>query len=190
MRNALSTADHPRIRGEHVPASFVSSSGNGSSPHTRGAPVRGEHERYVVRIIPAYAGSTHQLTCWLSARPDHPRIRGEHRDDMVGDETGDGSSPHTRGAPRQRTAPAERERIIPAYAGSTRSREQTQARGADHPRIRGEHLPSVSQSPTFRGSSPHTRGALPRDFQGDRRGRIIPAYAGSTAAVSILVSPQ
>ena len=34
------------------------------------------------------------------------------------------------------------------------------------------------------GSSPHTRGALSRTRQGHRRGRIIPAYAGSTPTAS------
>ena len=53
--------------------------------------------------------------------------------------------------------------------------------GADHPRIRGEHCsgrrPMVSEG----GSSPHTRGARPRGAGHHRRGRIIPAYAGSTS---------
>ena len=125
--NAASVAakDHPRIRGEHsaerhVPAvlpgiipAYAGSTDDdiarcgdsmGSSPHTRGAPVRdevgyerrwdhprirGEHRRIrrVSRwgdgIIPAYAGSTH----W--------RLKGHAKDK--------GSSPHTRGAHLKRT---------------------------------------------------------------------------------------
>ena len=53
-------------------------------------------------------------------RPDHPRIRGEHGDDVVGYESDDGSSPHTRGAHRHRLGLGRRQGIIPAYAGSTR----------------------------------------------------------------------
>ena len=133
----------------------------GSSPHTRGAQnvfhrlfadrgdhprIRGEHEHLRHRrrprdgIIPAYAGSTASVILALSASS--------------------GSSPHTRGAPLW-TAPA-------------------RGRVGDHPRIRGEHLDAggldralggiipayagstelLALSPTsFRGSSPHTRGA-------------------------------
>ena len=216
--------DHPRIRGEHargvprrhgrrgiIPA-YAGSTHNtppgcrdvpGSSPHTRGAPpsatrsacptrdhprIRGEHvqaHRRAYRragIIPAYAGSTDRFRRWL--------------------QSGEGSSPHTRGARGPRRRPA---------AGT-----------GDHPRIRGEHLVndwrrrglsgiipayagSTSDLVRYRspvgGSSPHTRGAPPPlsstnrwawdhpRIRGEharsassRRARcgIIPAYAGST----------
>ena len=73
-----------------------------------------------------------------------------------------------------------RERIIPAYAGST-SRASTPAMGSsDHPRIRGEHRRRRPHPDVDRGSSPHTRGALRRPQGSDRGRRIIPAYAGST----------
>ena len=89
---------HPRIRGEHVMVTGCSLGAAGSSPHTRGAPGLPGDADDGFRIIPAYAGSTHQLTCWLSARPDHPRIRGEHRKKSVQISLNGGSSPHTRGA--------------------------------------------------------------------------------------------
>ena len=176
----------------------------GSSPHTRGAPLKSARNS--------------------TRRGDHPRIRGEHCG-LVWVDEGDsgiipsyagstsctsistcsfwGSSPHTRGARPVRPLPRLQRR--------------------DHPRIRGEHLGSVVASlaepgiiPAYagstdgshatsvhrQGSSPHTRGALPtsrrqmtrqRDhprirgehlvyklLQGFRAG-IIPAYAGSTA---------
>ena len=51
--------DHPRIRGEHE-ADFTGIGGPaGSSPHTRGALAVDDVEEWVLRIIPAYAGSTH-----------------------------------------------------------------------------------------------------------------------------------
>ena len=95
---------------------------------------------------------------------DHPRIRGEHRrwPHRLRDHAG--SSPHTRGAPAFVTAYGRRERIIPAYAGST------------------ELASSVC---AFRaGSSPHTRGALLGLVDLGRELGIIPAYAGSTAALA------
>ena len=55
--------------------------------------------------------------------------------------------------------------------------------GADHPRIRGEHPRPRRTQPPRRGSSPHTRGAPRARPDAGPCGRIIPAYAGSTAAV-------
>ena len=51
-------SDHPRIRGEHIIGSIGMVIGWGSSPHTRGAPVRTRRGWASAGIIPAYAGST------------------------------------------------------------------------------------------------------------------------------------
>ena len=71
-------------------------------------------------------------------------------------------------------------RIIPAYAGSTRSGQCGPHCRGDHPRIRGEHVTTSLSGSCMSGSSPHTRGALKGlDLGADYMG-IIPAYAGST----------
>ena len=101
-----------------------------------------------------------------------------------------GSSPHTRGAPSSPTRPRFRMGIIPAYAGSTPPDDGGAGGDGDHPRIRGEHCPSVSQSPTRRGSSPHTRGAPGIHALMAPRRRIIPAYAGSTSWASKPAKPR
>ena len=113
-------------------------------------------------------------------RADHPRIRGEH-DYIKNAPNGlDGSSPHTRGAPRRRAARPAGERIIPAYAGSTSFHFFAFGSHSDHPRIRGEHVIKIGADLSAQGSSPHTRGA--RESFRERREDpgIIPAYAGST----------
>ena len=72
------TADHPRIRGEHVDVPEQPDERLGSSPHTRGA------RDGAIASDPGPG--------------DHPRIRGEHN---LAKRTGlpsKGSSPHTRGA--------------------------------------------------------------------------------------------
>ena len=92
-----------------------------------------------IRIIPAYAGSTFDPTDRKTWCRDHPRIRGEHASLLVGEPFGAGSSPHTRGAPRQRHRRDMHQGIIPAYAGSTALDVQDRLTMADHPRIRGEH---------------------------------------------------
>ena len=72
--------------------------GAGSSPHTRGAPTASRSPSGAGRIIPAYAGSTAPKPMAPAARPDHPRIRGEHVSIQRPKDGGRGSSPHTRGA--------------------------------------------------------------------------------------------
>ena len=71
-----------------------------------------------------------------------------------------GSSPHTRGAPRQAKSMSFREGIIPAYAGSTIRAKAYDPNRRDHPRIRGEHVWAFRAFVLMLGSSPHTRGAL------------------------------
>ena len=173
-------SDHPRIRGEHRALGPRGTSTRGSSPHTRGA--RQPFKTAPLRngIIPAYAGSTSLGSCRRGGLWDHPRIRGEHQSAMMTYLTLSGSSPHTRGARRGLPKTAQPDRIIPAYAGSTRARRRQCAAEQDHPRIRGEHRQKTPSPATTRGSSPHTRGAreLSRHLLFDAG--IIPAYAGST----------
>ena len=58
---AIECADHPRIRGEHRALNPGGVFSAGSSPHTRGAHRLLLSEGGELRIIPAYAGSTHVL---------------------------------------------------------------------------------------------------------------------------------
>ena len=132
----------------------------GSSPHTRGAR---QHLLFVREGV------------W-----DHPRIRGEHQEGLVGVLGAAGSSPHTRGAPRHLHLRRQKGGIIPAYAGSTWRRTGRRPQTRDHPRIRGEHLDLAERLPLADGSSPHTRGARTTHRQETERHGIIPAYAGST----------
>ena len=178
-RRALMT-DHPRIRGEHLMKYGLVIEAAGSSPHTRGAPLRPVPESLCRRIIPAYAGSTVRIQIGGFDFEDHPRIRGEHVM-VTGCSLGAaGSSPHTRGARDldPRAGPAGR--IIPAYAGSTWSSSSRMVVVRDHPRIRGEHDVAAPHRRARLGSSPHTRGALIRGAGRVVGDRIIPAYAGST----------
>ena len=151
--------DHPRIRGEHNLRAWQGCSARGSSPHTRGAPQPTLSLKTWTGIIPAYAGSTCQGRGWLCGKADHPRIRGEHLNRIKGELPSEGSSPHTRGAPSRCLDVYVRERIIPAYAGSTMPIGSETTRSWDHPRIRGEHTIEGPPAILAFGSSPHTRGA-------------------------------
>ena len=70
--------------------------------------------------------------------------------------------------------------IIPACAGSTRTRSNTGRNNRDHPRMCGEHSVSFRGSFHSWGSSPHVRGALYPAQERVLFGGIIPACAGST----------
>ena len=172
--------DHPRIRGEHSIVKPSERGLTGSSPHTRGAPIRTVASAKRWRIIPAYAGSTAGPRRDGRVGRDHPRIRGEHDPPHAPRRRRVGSSPHTRGALRQLRLPRAGGRIIPAYAGSTDAFAFIHRDDPDHPRIRGEHPGNKMTVRELAGSSPHTRGALPVAKDLIQGLGIIPAYAGST----------
>ena len=152
--------DHPRIRGEHPGQQAPVPGPSGSSPHTRGALSTHGYDAWWTGIIPAYAGSTPPGSRSGTVAEDHPRIRGEHARKIGRSRKSAGSSPHTRGA-RHLLAPSPvGQRIIPAYAGSTRRPIRSRTHTKDHPRIRGEHSGAIVHCVAGAGSSPHTRGAL------------------------------
>ena len=178
--------DHPRIRGEHRCLFHRRDGPVGSSPHTRGALPEPLYNGFAHGIIPAYAGSTRQTPRPGSGVRDHPRIRGEHPTRSPPDDTSQGSSPHTRGAHLAVGVQGVGDRIIPAYAGSTKSPCRRSSNAPDHPRIRGEHEKWGRARRPGLGSSPHTRGAPRGPLERGVSHRIIPAYAGSTSGVSFL----
>ena len=108
---------------------------------------------------------------------------GEHRPDLNRSRRDLGSSPHVRGARVHELVGAVRHGIIPACAGSTRSRRTARRNTGDHPRMCGEHgwyHLDIIREP---GSSPHVRGAHSDVVFGVDTGGIIPACAGSTVHV-------
>ena len=145
--------------------------GKGSSPHTRGAPtpsgrcssssrdhprIRGEHENAqtvnagCAGIIPAYAGSTQ-----LVLRSERSAV---------------GSSPHTRGARRPKHRLLRRRRDHPRIRGehSAQSSKQHHRKGII-PAYAGSTMKMEGEKYYFKGSSPHTRGALARVGRLSRR---------------------
>ena len=173
--------DHPRMCGEHWTAPGTRQPSLGSSPHVRGAQRQFRYHKLPSGIIPACAGSTHCPPTHLVSARDHPRMCGEHlRVPSIG-LTGEGSSPHVRGAPVLVICACVLGGIIPACAGSTRlcgfprrrwagssphvRGARSQAAGSpskrwDHPRMCGEHGETNGYTTFGVGSSPHVRGAL------------------------------
>jgi len=171
---------HPRMRGEHSRRLLRWRHHRGSSPHARGALIGEAHELHNTRLIPACAGSTSLLTSSPTWPRAHPRMRGEHPPSTPPSWSKPGSSPHARGALIVVTRSTFPPRLIPACAGSTRSRPSTHGLPRAHPRMRGEHSPGAPTAPRSPGSSPHARGAQWAGTSDATAVRLIPACAGST----------
>ena len=105
--------------GEHNDMSVAVFASPGSSPHVRGARDAVAVAAHVVGIIPACAGSTMYAIIIPPYLRDHPRMCGEHVPPPSKPELARGSSPHVRGARKDRSVRVRRLGIIPACAGST-----------------------------------------------------------------------
>ena len=117
-RSPSQSAAHPRVRGEHALAICCAPEAEGSSPRARGAlalQASGDDRR---GLIPACAGSIHAIPVWGACRQAHPRVRGEHGDDLVYEPHCWGSSPRARGACGVGDDETRGCRLIPACAGS------------------------------------------------------------------------
>ncbi len=125
--------------GEHVLKPEDLKTGTGSSPRGRGTHLFIFDFCLDIRIIPAWAGNTaarHRLAVGL---PDHPRVGGEHVVLQWLKELGSGSSPRGRGTRLAVLITPEIARIIPAWAGNTKSMSSRCHPPTDHPRVGGEH---------------------------------------------------
>ena len=143
--NDLPIRDHPRVCGEHALFASAKAEPLGSSPRMRGTP-RGIHLGYVGHgIIPAYAGNTIIRSRSRKMRWDHPRVCGEHANEIGASQSVAGSSPRMRGTLDETCAIELRYGIIPAYAGNTVHRNKGYIQNRDHPRVCGEHLKEVGQ---------------------------------------------
>ena len=111
--------DHPRVCGEHNGQNVGTISVVGSSPRMRGT-LNGKFDpQSGSGIIPAYAGNTQRRKRYRTGSWDHPRVCGEHEEQLPTELMEQGSSPRMRGT-RYALLPLPNARgIIPAYAGNT-----------------------------------------------------------------------
>ena len=171
---------HPRLRGEHLGRYERPKVEAGSSPPARGTPPLPDWPHKMPRFIPACAGNTTCGGMTASGMSVHPRLRGEHPTIEKPGEINLGSSPPARGTRTRHGDAGCKVRFIPACAGNTRRRRRDRARGAVHPRLRGEHDAVLAGFGENLGSSPPARGTR-SDFRAvvEFR-RFIPACAGNT----------
>ena len=89
---------------------------------------------------------------------DHPRLRGEHVNNLFFNPKLEGSPPPTRGTRYLIENIQLKDGITPAYAGNTTSGARGSVGNQDHPRLRGEHEKDVIEYQGRQGSPPPTRG--------------------------------
>ena len=114
----------------------------------------------------------------LSAKQDHPRVRGEKIPD--GDELPEvmGSPPRARGKDFSTHMPNSRLRITPACAGKSLLYKVEGCEGWDHPRVRGEKWTTTWPGAVVSGSPPRARGKVITHVPRSTEIGITPACAG------------
>ena len=110
----------------------------------------------------------------------HPRSRGENSTAATSLWRLLGSSPLTRGKRRHDYSTRSMPGLIPAHAGKTREISPCPPSSRAHPRSRGENDHEEAVDADQDGSSPLTRGKLPRGIAVRTRHGLIPAHAGKT----------
>ena len=172
--------DHPRSRGEYAGTHADGWAIDGSSPLSRGIPMRTARTSSRYGIIPALAGNTRTSSADRTRCRDHPRSRGEYLSSMSGASSWSGSSPLSRGIRHHQGRSGRQAGIIPALAGNTPGCVHVRAATGDHPRSRGEYLRFAEDVDTLHGSSPLSRGIHLHVAGRGLQSRIIPALAGNT----------
>ena len=179
--------DHPRSRGEYWPVTGAAMDPKGSSPLSRGIPPEEPKARHSLGIIPALAGNTWFRGTQESLWPDHPRSRGEYNETAQNRVNQKGSSPLSRGIPHHGAGHGRGSGIIPALAGNTPPGLDCGDLVEDHPRSRGEYESVDVERQWPEGSSPLSRGILCCPRVSNLRRGIIPALAGNTIPVAVIM---
>ena len=130
----------------------------GSSPRVRGTLFKDAGCTVGAGIIPACAGNTTVSKTSRRRSGDHPRVCGEHRDQILQNLRDLGSSPRVRGTLLQHEGLKILAGIIPACAGNTGKHSPLVRFLRDHPRVCGEHPLDIIQELFALGSSPRVRG--------------------------------
>ena len=110
----------------------------------------------------------------------HPRSRGENSGASTRTDPLGGSSPLTRGKPRDVLPSFGAAGLIPAHAGKTPASRRRGPSERAHPRSRGENFAGGVDFGGAGGSSPLTRGKLAAQPVDALRRGLIPAHAGKT----------
>ena len=200
-------SDHPRLCGANTRACPARFPRSGSSPLVRGKPRTRCWSLTISRIIPACAGQTDDVQPVAAEAADHPRLCGANLllDEFKGGIPGSsplcganrsisrctyqsaGSSPLVRSKHPAHVGHGEITRIIPACAGQTPQRSGMRRSHPDHPRLCGANPLLSPPCACMTGSSPLVRGKRLFDRLVVHVLRIIPACAGQTRLMILLI---
>ena len=206
--STVRSRDHPRVRGERAPGADPTTAARGPPPRTRGTRPRRRRRRRLDGTTPAYAGNATGPDARHASSRDHPRVRGERVLLLIFVATRLGPPPRTRGTLVCVVVVSAVPGTTPAYAGNASTGDFVCGRVRDHPRVRGERLPSGSRPcwktgpPRVRGERnqawteldwgmgppPRTRGTLALLLLRPVIGGTTPAYAGN-AGLPVSRSP-
>ena len=135
----VTPAVHPRVCGEHIELTYEPAQGDGSSPRMRGTSRMPFKISGLKRFIPAYAGNITQATRYSCQGAVHPRVCGEHSEQVFLNDLEFGSSPRMRGTYLISFRSDTVIRFIPAYAGNMAGMGNNVIKLSVHPRVCGEH---------------------------------------------------
>ena len=133
-----------------------------------------------IRITPAYAGKSMELSSNIMVLKDHPRLCGEKHSINTTIPHILGSPPPMRGKEALYSAVQRGDRITPAYAGKRNWLRFCEAQNKDHPRLCGEKSSSTNLDFITSGSPPPMRGKGVQIVRGFCVSGITPAYAGKS----------
>ncbi len=140
LNSTVTDKDHPRVCGEHAKHCTFMVYMSGSSPRVRGTLLTSWGLSEDNGIIPACAGNTSRSDGATRGLGDHPRVCGEHTEDLHERHISEGSSPRVRGTHQVHGRRRNLTGIIPACAGNTSDFTCGVSNLRDHPRVCGEHL--------------------------------------------------
>ena len=175
----VSSAVHPRARGDGRASPLRPRHHHGSPPRTRGR--RDGHGRahQAPRFTPAHAGTAPGSAGCSTYPPVHPRARGDGARRRSSSTLQPGSPPRTRGRrPRPRRLGA-RKRFTPAHAGTAHYGFHPLLSASVHPRARGDGQALALSLFDDAGSPPRTRGRRLSDRARRPGRRFTPAHAGT-----------
>ena len=147
----------------------------------RGKRIEARISSAFLRITPACAGKTAEMSRRSSSRKDHPRVCGENKQWSYFVSAVKGSPPRVRGKPPRNDCVRRGARITPACAGKTGDMLSAVTRIQDHPRVCGENLIVTAAAAASSGSPPRVRGKLLPFTKNCPSDRITPACAGKTS---------
>ena len=110
---------HPRMGGDHLGRELGLAFAEGSPPHGRGPPLEHAEHRGRAGLTPAWAGTTNNEVNREGMVRAHPRMGGDHSMAFHHGKGTAGSPPHGRGPPRRCRRRPDRQRLTPAWAGTT-----------------------------------------------------------------------